>query len=406
LTISSYIINARTIRPVNVIAEAVKIREEMKKNAEEYLWIHANDIEDIFSLQDMFGLHPLTVEAVLHENQPSKIEEYDRYIFAVIDGIVEEDNPKDKTIGDDTNKGKKVSTETIIEDDLYIYLEKRWIITINFHNQNLEENIKKNIRKIMQQQQTTSSRMSSNTTTFSSGNTENFDNQRLKKSELVFRFAIEEMIQSYYPILDNMNKDLERTEEDILDENTSGSNKNTKSQLSEILLLRKRISFIERTLGMISRAIQDFVNRNNIINNNISDDYEFFESTHSLDSLPSISSNNISKIRLNPDTIRNMHSLNDRIRYLRNDVENMHQRIISLRETYNSSLSANLNETIRTLTVIATIVLPLTLITGIYGMNFEFMPELTYEFGYFYALGLIAALGGIMIFYFKRKRWI
>jgi magnesium transporter len=213
------------------------------------------------------------------------------------------------------------------------------------------------------------------------------------------------MIQSYYPILDNMNKDLERTEEDILDENTSGSNKNTKSQLSEILLLRKKISFIERTLGMISRAIQDFVNRNNIINNNSNDD-EFFESTHSLDSLPSISSNNISKIRLNPDTIRNMHSLNDRIRYLRNDVENMHQRIISLRETYNSSLSANLNETIRTLTVIATIVLPLTLITGIYGMNFEFMPELTYEFGYFYALGLIAALGGIMIFYFKRKRWI
>src|SRR5688572_4474634 len=104
--------------------------------------------------------------------------------------------------------------------------------------------------------------------------------------------------------------------------------------------------------------------------------------------------------------IRHMHSLNDIIRYLRNDVENMHQRIISLRETYNSSLSANLNETIRTLTVIATIVLPLTLITGIYGMNFEFMPELTYDFGYFYALGLIAALGGGMVLYFKRKRWI
>ena len=48
-----------------------------------------------------------------------------------------------------------------------------------------------------------------------------------------------------------------------------------------------------------------------------------------------------------------MRSLNDRIIYLRNDVENMHQRIISLRETHNSSLSANLNETIRTLTVIA-----------------------------------------------------
>ena len=75
------------------------------------------------------------------------------------------------------------------------------------------------------------------------------------------------MIQSYYPILDNMNKDLEQTEDDILDENISSSNKTTKSQLSEILLLRKKIRFIERTLNMISRAIQDFVNKNNIVNN-------------------------------------------------------------------------------------------------------------------------------------------
>ena len=95
------------------------------------------------------------------------------------------------------------------------------------------------------------------------------------------------MIQRYYTILDNMNKDLEQTEDDILDENISSSNKITKSQLSEILLLRKKISFIERTLNMISRAIQDFVNKNNIVNN-ISNDNEFFESLHSLDVLPSI----------------------------------------------------------------------------------------------------------------------
>jgi len=71
----------------------------------------------------------------------------------------------------------------------------------------------------------------------------------------------------------------------------------------------------------------------------------------------------------------------------------MHQKIISLRKTYNSSLSANLNETIRTLTVIETSILSVTL-TGIYGINFEFMPKLTSKYGYYYALGLIAALGG------------
>jgi magnesium transporter len=155
----------------------------------------------------------------------------------------------------------------------------------------------------------------------------------------------------------------------------------------------------------MSRAVQDFVHRNKIASNN-NNKYSSVSDTLSIksdkQSIPTKSTSTL----LSPDSISQIYSLNDRITYLRHDVENMHQRIISLRETYNSSLSANLNETIRTLTVIATIVLPLTLITGIYGMNFEFMPELTSKYGYYYALGLIAALGGGMILYFKRKRWI
>ena len=47
-----------TIRPVNIISEAVSIREDMKKMPEEYLWVHANEIEDIFPLQSIFRLHP------------------------------------------------------------------------------------------------------------------------------------------------------------------------------------------------------------------------------------------------------------------------------------------------------------------------------------------------------------
>jgi len=187
----------------------------------------------------MFGLHPLTVEAILHQNQPSKIEDYDRYIFAVIDGIVEEDSPKNKAIDEGNNKDKKLSSEMIIEDDLYVFLEKRWIITLNFHNHNLEKNIKKNITTIMQQAKSSSL----STATFSNSKKENFDNNKsgiIKKNELIFRLALQEMILSYYPILDNMSKDLEQTEEDILDENiSSSSNKNTKSQLSKILFEKR-----------------------------------------------------------------------------------------------------------------------------------------------------------------------
>jgi magnesium transporter len=401
LTISSYIIDNITIRPVNVISEAVSIRDEMKKMPEEYLWIYANEIEDIFPLQGIFGLHPLTVEAVLHHNQPSKIEEYTRYIFAIIDGIAE--NQENKKIDENGNQNdKKISSMEVLEDDLYMYLEHRWIITLNLYNQHFEENIKKKVKAIIQQTRP----IMPNTASFSMDK-EGLDSSKkniFKKNELIFRLALEEMILSYFPIIDNTSKELEQTEEDILDENSSSS-KNNKSQLSKILFLRKKISFIESTLGMMSRAVQDFVNRHNIESNDNNEIFEHYSVSNN--TLPiKKDKQSITTTLLNPDSIRQMRSLNDRILYLRNDIENMHQRIISLRETYNSSLSANLNETIRTLTVIATIVLPLTLITGIYGMNFKVMPELTSEYGYYYALGLIAALGGGMILYFKRKRWI
>ncbi|HVP82671.1 MAG TPA: magnesium transporter CorA family protein, partial [Nitrososphaeraceae archaeon] len=391
------------IRPVNIISEAVSIRTEMKKIPEEYLWIHANEIEDIFPLQDIFGLHPLTVEAILHHNQPSKIEEYSRYIFAIIDGIADNQEKKMDDSNNNNNKNnEKILSMMVLEDDLYMYLEHRWIITLNVYNQHFEENVKKNVKTIIQQ---TKLNMP-NSTPFSM-DYDIIDNNKkniLKKNELIFRLALEEMILSYFPIIDNIGKDIEQTEEDILAEN-SGIYKSDKLQLSTILLLRKKISFIERTLGMMSRAVQDFVHRNKIASNN-NNKYSSVSDTLSIksdkQSIPTKSTSTL----LSPDSISQIYSLNDRITYLRHDVENMHQRIISLRETYNSSLSANLNETIRTLTVIATIVLPLTLITGIYGMNFEFMPELTSKYGYYYALGLIAALGGGMILYFKRKRWI
>jgi Mg2+ and Co2+ transporter CorA len=149
LTISSYLIDNVKIRPVNILSETVSIREEMKKMPEEYLWIHANEIEDIFPLQDIFVLHPLTVEAVLHQNQPSKIEEYTRYIFAIIDGIAEN---QEKKMDESYNKnGEKILSMMILEDDLYMFLEHRWIITLNVYNQHFEENIKKNIMAIIQQ---------------------------------------------------------------------------------------------------------------------------------------------------------------------------------------------------------------------------------------------------------------
>jgi magnesium transporter len=68
-------------------------------------------------------------------------------------------------------------------------------------------------------------------------------------------------------------------------------------------------------------------------------------------------------------------------------------------------ISNKLNDIMRTLTVIATIFLPLTFIASIYGMNFRFMPELDSPWGYPSVLGLMLVVGVGMFWWFKRRGW-
>ncbi len=75
-------------------------------------------------------------------------------------------------------------------------------------------------------------------------------------------------------------------------------------------------------------------------------------------------------------------------------------------EVYLSRLSLRQNDVVRVLTVISTIFLPLTFMAGIWGMNFENMPELTWRYGYLGALAGMAILVIGMLIYFKRQKWL
>lgn len=87
-------------------------------------------------------------------------------------------------------------------------------------------------------------------------------------------------------------------------------------------------------------------------------------------------------------------------------VETMRDMNAGMFDMYLSSVSNRMNETMKVLTIIATIFIPLTFIAGIYGMNFEFMPELKWRLGYFFILGIMAVVVIVMGVYFKRKKWM
>jgi len=87
-------------------------------------------------------------------------------------------------------------------------------------------------------------------------------------------------------------------------------------------------------------------------------------------------------------------------------VESYRDMISGMMDIYLSSMSNKMNEVMKVLTIFASIFIPLTFITGIYGMNFEFMPELKWQGGYFTVLCLMAVVAISLVIYFKRKKWL
>jgi magnesium transporter len=65
-----------------------------------------------------------------------------------------------------------------------------------------------------------------------------------------------------------------------------------------------------------------------------------------------------------------------------------------------------MNEIMKVLTIIATVFMPLTFLVGVYGMNFRHMPELEWPWGYFALWGIMVVIAGLMLIYFKRKKWL
>ena len=105
-------------------------------------------------------------------------------------------------------------------------------------------------------------------------------------------------------------------------------------------------------------------------------------------------------------TIHFFRDIYDHIIQVSENIDIYREMIWGLMDMYMTTISNKMNEVMKVLTIIATIFIPLTFIAGIYGMNFENIPELSYKYGYFVLWGIMIALFIGMIFYFKRKKWL
>ncbi|MBE0470552.1 MAG: magnesium/cobalt transporter CorA [Methyloprofundus sp.] len=109
---------------------------------------------------------------------------------------------------------------------------------------------------------------------------------------------------------------------------------------------------------------------------------------------------------LTESTLRYFEDIHDHVLRVTDTLESYREIIASLQDVYLSSISNKMNETMKVLTIFASIFIPLTFIAGVYGMNFEYMPELKWRWGYPVLWAVFISIGLGLLALFKKKKWL
>lgn len=109
---------------------------------------------------------------------------------------------------------------------------------------------------------------------------------------------------------------------------------------------------------------------------------------------------------IDKSTRRYINDLQDHTVYIAETINTDREILTSLENTYHAGQNARMTQVMKLLTVISTIFIPLTFIVGVFGMNFKYMPELEWHYGYPLVMGSMAIIAVAMLVWFRRKRWL
>ncbi|WP_340198652.1 magnesium/cobalt transporter CorA [Ascidiimonas sp. W6] len=190
---------------------------------------------------------------------------------------------------------------------------------------------------------------------------------RERGADYLFFALIDAIIDQYFVVLESIHTRIELLEEEVYN--------NPRSEVSEkIQRLKKEVLSVRKAVSPAKEIITRLIKTEHPL---IKDDTRVF--------------------------LRDAH---DHSIQIFENIELYREMTMSLMEMYMTNMSHKMNEVMKVLTIIATIFIPLTFIAGIYGMNFKHMPELEHPYGYPILLIIMAVVFILMLFYFKRKKWL
>ena len=178
---------------------------------------------------------------------------------------------------------------------------------------------------------------------------------------------LDHLIEHYFPILESLEEEIDAIEDELLGDCSPAT-------LDRVLSTKRRVQEIKRTLAP-HREVFTRIGR---------------------DAFPMIAQ----------ETIVFYRDLYDSTVRLAEAADSYRDLLTNLFDAYLSVVSQRINEVMKVLTVIATILLPLTFIVGVYGMNFDHMPELHWRYGYFVVWAVMLAVAAGLLWGFRRRGWI
>ena len=178
---------------------------------------------------------------------------------------------------------------------------------------------------------------------------------------------LDAVVDGYFLTFESLNDRIENLETSIIE-------KPTKAILDEIYQLKRAILSLRKSIVPSREMI------NNLVHEEIA--------------------------VISADTTPYLRDLYDHIVQILETADHFRDILNGMIDAYNSILGNKMNEVMKVLTIIATLFIPLTFIAGVYGMNFAYIPELAWKWGYFAVMGLMFALAVFMLLHFRKKGWL
>lgn len=194
-----------------------------------------------------------------------------------------------------------------------------------------------------------------------------FGRIREKGADYLFYRFIDTIIDNYFLVLDQIAEKIEALEDEVMEDPTTKT-------LQKLQKVRKELIYLRRSIYPLRESINTILKSENHLMKKETERFFMDVYDHTIQVIESL------------ETYRDLLS--------------------GIMDLYMNTASNKMNEIMKVLTIVSTIFIPLTFIAGIYGMNFQYIPELEYKWGYPIIWILMIVIAIIMLILFKRKKWL